>query len=272
MGKDNEGPFGSASVAEGYRLRLEPVIFAPWARRLIDFVGLAPGQVVLDVASGTGVVARAAAVRTGPRGRVIASDISPGMLAHVATGVDPSGAKVETLECSATALKLPDASVDVVLCQQGFPFIPDRAAAAREMRRVLRPGGKAGVAVWLAGKRLEPIQTYSEVLQAQGVPEPFPQAYVTDQRRMSVAEVEQALKAGGFTAVEVATQELELAWPDLEAAVLGITGTPFAPAFTALDGAAQGRVLTAVRGRLTGGDGKPIRQVMTAVQGKGTAG
>jgi ubiquinone/menaquinone biosynthesis C-methylase UbiE len=264
-------PFGSASVADGYRQHLQPVIFEPWAQRLLDFVGLAPGQIVLDVASGTGVVARAAAARTGPGGRVIASDISPGMLAHVATGADPHGAKIETLECSATELRLPDASVDVVFCQQGFPFIPDRVAAAHEMRRVLRPGGKAGAAVWLAGARQEPFETFTEVLQAQGVPEPFPKAYQRDQRSMSVDAVRQALEEGGFRAVEVVTQELEPAWASPGAAAMAILGTPYAPAVAALDSAAQQRLLAALRSRLTGADGKLVRQVMTAVLGKGIA-
>lgn len=271
MSTPSQSPFGAASVADGYRRHLQPVIFEPWAQRLIDFVGLTAGQIVLDVASGTGVVARAAAARTGPGGRVIASDISAGMLAHVATGVDPRGAKVSTLECSATALKLPDASVDVVFCQQGFPFIPDRVAAVREMRRLLRPGGKAGAAVWLSGARLDPFDSYADVLQAHGVPEPFPDAYNRDQRKMSVAEVRQALLDGGFADVEVVTHELELAWPGLEAAVLAIMGTPYAPAVAALDPAAQERLLAALRARLTGIDGTLGRHVMTAVLGKGTA-
>ena len=62
-----DGRFGAASVADGYRRHLQPVIFEPWAQRLIDFVGLAPGNVVLDVASGTGVVALSVHPRTGRR-------------------------------------------------------------------------------------------------------------------------------------------------------------------------------------------------------------
>jgi hypothetical protein len=88
---------------------------------------------------------------------------------------------------------------------------------------------------------------------------------------MSVGEVRQALLDGGFTDVEVATQELELAWPSLDAAVLAIMGTPYAPAVAALDQAAQERIMATLRARLTGVDGKLGRHVMTAVLGKGTA-
>lgn len=73
--------------------------------------------------------------------------------------------------------RVADSSVDVVLCQQGLPFIPDRPAALKEMARVLKPGGSAGVAVWRWSDRVEPIIVYGEALKANGVPEPFPHAY-----------------------------------------------------------------------------------------------
>jgi ubiquinone/menaquinone biosynthesis C-methylase UbiE len=98
---EGRGLFGSGSVPDGYGEDLEPVIFRPWASRLIDFVGVRPGEAVLDVAAGTGVVARAAAARVGAGGRVIASDISSGMLAQVNREVGPDAAPIETLECSA---------------------------------------------------------------------------------------------------------------------------------------------------------------------------
>jgi SAM-dependent methyltransferase len=80
--------FSSGSVAGGYREHLVPVIFAPWAQRLLGFVGVQRGQAVLDGASGTGVVARAAAARSGATGSVIATDPSAEMLAHAAA--DPA--------------------------------------------------------------------------------------------------------------------------------------------------------------------------------------
>ena len=267
------GLFEAASVPDGYRRYLEPVIFEPWAQRLIDRVGLVRDQVVLDVASGTGVVARAAAGRVGAGGRVIASDISPGMLADVAARVEPAAgvAAVETLECSATELRLPDASVDVVFCQQGFQFIPDPDAAAREMGRVLRAGGAVGVAVWLSGRGPEPFDTYANVLQGEGVDEPFPGAYTSSNFTMSIGEVEEALVAGGFDEVAVTAEELELARASPEAAALGITGTPYGPAVATLDGERQRRLMTTLRQRMTGRDGAAARPVTTAVLGCGTA-
>src|SRR5437588_7065494 len=84
--------FRQGSVPENYERRLAPVVFEPWARVLIGMVGVAPGDTVLDVASGTGVVARLAAAAAGPEGRVVASDISSAMLAHAAAQAAASGA------------------------------------------------------------------------------------------------------------------------------------------------------------------------------------
>ena len=271
MAETEAGPFESTSVPEGYRQHLEPVIFIPWARRLIEFVRLDPDQVVLDVASGTGVVARAAAHCVGVGGRVIASDISPAMLAHVTTELADNMAEVQTLECSATDLLLPDGSVDVVLCQQGFPFIPDRVAAAKEMHRVLRPGGRIGVAVWLSGARLDPFETYVEVLKEEGIPEPFPRAYDVARFTMSVDEVEQVLIEGDFRQVDVIIEVLELEWDSPEAAALGIAGTPFGPSVNAVNLAQQRKVMSTLRQRMTSEAGATVRHVMTAVLGRGIA-
>jgi ubiquinone/menaquinone biosynthesis C-methylase UbiE len=264
-------PFESASVPDAYRQFLQPVIFEPWAARLLEYVGLEPGQTVLDVASGTGVVARAAATAVGPTGKVIASDLSPAMLAHVMTGLDPRGAPVETLACSATDLAVPDASIDVALCQQGFPFIPDRAAAAREMLRVLRAGGRMGAAVWLSGRRLEPFDTYADALREEGVESPFPHAYESARMSMSGEEVQQALAAGGFVDIEVDTLELELAWPSPEAAARGILGTPYGPALAALDAPRQERLQADLVARMTNPHGTAVRHLTVAVLGRGTA-
>ncbi len=267
------GLFQAGSVPDGYREHLQPVIFAPWAQRLIDWAGLGPGQTVLDVAAGTGVVTRAAAGRVGASGRVIASDISSGMLAHVSSGLDPSGAAVQILECSATELRLEDDSVDAVLCQQGLQFFPDRPAAAREMRRVLRPGGTVALAVWLSGTPLEPFDTYGRVLEEHGVAESFPRAYDVTSFAMSEDEVEQVLLAGGFTDVQLSVQQLELAWPSPRAAAIGITGTPHAPALSALDQQLRDAVVAAVGERFTDAEsGAPARHVMTAVLARADVG
>src|SRR4051794_23685639 len=129
--------FTADSVPENYERRLVPALFAPWAEVLVDVAGVCEGDVVLDVASGTGAVARAAARRAGPSGHVVASDISPAMLAFAAARAEQEGgAAIEHVEAPAAELPFEDGSFDVALCQQGLPFISDRAGAAAELRRV----------------------------------------------------------------------------------------------------------------------------------------
>jgi ubiquinone/menaquinone biosynthesis C-methylase UbiE len=265
------GAFGAGSVADGYRRLLEPVIFQPWAERLIAYIGVQDGQTVLDVASGTGVVARAAARRVGSGGRVIASDISPAMLAHVNEGAEEVGAAIETLECSATELTLPDASVDVVFCQQGLPFIPDRVGAAREMRRVLHRGGQVAVAVWCAGLHLEPFDTYTHAVEALGIPDPFPHAFDTTARQMASEEIESCLSEAGFQDVSTSIETLPLKWSTRVAAAEGIMGTPFAPTVTALPSDRQNEFMTSLQEEMSRGEHDANQHVMTAVFGRATA-
>jgi ubiquinone/menaquinone biosynthesis C-methylase UbiE len=137
-------PFGrgySGSAAENYERFFVPAIGEPHAVGLIDVAALRPGERVLDVACGTGVVARLAAERVGGTGTVGGLDFNPGMLV-VARSVTPSDLAIDWHEASAEAMPLSDESFDVVLCQLGLQFVPDRPAALREMLRVLAPGGR----------------------------------------------------------------------------------------------------------------------------------
>ncbi|MDZ5698734.1 class I SAM-dependent methyltransferase [Chelativorans sp. M5D2P16] len=132
--------------AENYQRFFVPSIGAPVADDLIDVAGLQPGERVLDVACGTGVVTRRAADRVGAGGAVSGLDVNPGMLA-VARSRTPPDIPVEWYEASAESMPLPDEAFDVVLCQMGLQFIPDKQAALREMRRVLVSGGRVFITV-----------------------------------------------------------------------------------------------------------------------------
>jgi SAM-dependent methyltransferase len=224
--------FQSDSIAENYRHYLLPTVFVPWANHLVGSMALKAGQTVLDVASGTGAVARAAATAIGPTGRVIASDFSQGMLTQVSLGADPDGAPIETLEAPATALPLDDDSVDAVLCQHGLPFVRDQPAALAEMKRVLRPGGSIGIVVWVAGMRLEPFDSYGDALRDEGIDEPFRRAWDFDSFKMTRVRLTKLL--AGFDDLTVETTSLRLNWPSVDDAVNGILGTPYGPVLSAL--------------------------------------
>ncbi len=124
-------------------------LFTPWAHDLIDRLAPPVGATALDVATGPGTVARHLAGRVTRTGRVIAADLSPAMLdIGRSKPVDVDAAPIEWIEAPAAPIPLPDASVDVVTCQQGLQFFPDKRAALVEIRRVLRPGGRAAVSIW----------------------------------------------------------------------------------------------------------------------------
>jgi ubiquinone/menaquinone biosynthesis C-methylase UbiE len=136
------------SAPELYQRYLVPTVTALWAADLIDQVAPQPGDRALDVACGTGVVARLAAERVGLSGQVAALDLNPGMLAVARALPAVTGAKIDWWEGSALALPFPEATFDVVLCQLGLQFFPDRPTALQEMRRVLKDGGRAGLSVY----------------------------------------------------------------------------------------------------------------------------
>ena len=133
----------SMAAAEAYEATFVPALFAEWAPHLCDLAGVGPGQRVLDVACGTGIVARVAADRMAGAGTVVGLDLNDAMLA-VARRVRPG---IEWRRGDAEALPFPSASFDRVLCQMALMFFPDRARALREMRRVTVPGGVAAVVV-----------------------------------------------------------------------------------------------------------------------------
>jgi SAM-dependent methyltransferase len=255
----------SGSVAEGYRAYLEPVIFEPWADELVRFAGVAPGQEVLDVAAGTGAVSRAAARATGPDGRVVASDLSEDMLAQVIRGDEP--AVVETVVCSAIELDLASGTVDVVLCQQGLQFFGDRAAAAGEMRRVLRPGGRVAAAVWLAGVPLHPFGLYGEVVLAAGLEEPVD----IGRFMMSPDELGALLAGSGFEGIELETRELAFRWGSTAAGAQGVAGTPYQAFLSTLAPERLRDVMGELERAVDAATGPDGEFTMSAVLGRATA-
>jgi ubiquinone/menaquinone biosynthesis C-methylase UbiE len=136
------------SAAELYQRYLVPAVTALWAVDLVDRAALQPGERVLDVACGTGVVARLAAQRVEQTGQVAALDLNPGMLAVARALPAARGAMIDWYEGSALALPFSDAVFDVALCQLGLQFFPDCSLALREMRRVLASGGRLALNVF----------------------------------------------------------------------------------------------------------------------------
>lgn len=131
----------SDNGAENYERYFVPAIGHPVSAELVATASLQPGERVLDVGCGTGVIARQAAAAVGATGSVTGVDVSDEMI-ELAGTLPSTGAPIEWRQGDAAALPFADGTFDVVLCQMSLMFVEDRAAAAREMHRVLVPGGR----------------------------------------------------------------------------------------------------------------------------------
>lgn len=131
-------------AARAYETLMVPALFGPWSPKVADAAQLTPGQRVLDLACGTGILAREAATRTGPDGSVTGLDPAPGMLA-VARQLAPG---LTWEQGVAEALPFTDRTFDAVVSQFGLMFFSDRREALGEALRVLAPRGRLTVAVW----------------------------------------------------------------------------------------------------------------------------
>lgn len=160
MPKSDDLPEVSVEAAKGYEALFVPAIFTPWPQHVIAAAAIQPGETVLDVATGTGVLARACRDVTGPSGKVVGLDPLPAMLT-VAAEVAPD---IEWSNAPAENIGFHDGSFDKVVSQFGMMFFRDRAQAAREMLRVLKPNGRLGLAVWDDADNIPVYRTLIEVL------------------------------------------------------------------------------------------------------------
>ena len=141
---------GEAPVnpAETYERYMVPALFAPAAEHLLAVARLRPGERILDVGTGTGIVARLAAPNVGPTGSVTGLDASPAMLSVARAMAAEEGVSIDWDEGQAEALPYPDECFDLVLSQFALMFFAGRQTALAEMRRVLVPGGRMALSVF----------------------------------------------------------------------------------------------------------------------------
>lgn len=137
----------TGSIPENYDRYMVPLIFEPFADDLARrAAALSPGA-VLEIAAGTGVVTRALAPRLGAAATYVVTDLNQPMLDHAAAR-QPGDTRITWRQADAMALPFANAAFDVVCCQFGAMFFPDRTTAYREARRVLKPGGRFLFNVW----------------------------------------------------------------------------------------------------------------------------
>jgi SAM-dependent methyltransferase len=154
----------SGTAAECYERYFVPVIGRPAADGLIAVADPQPGERVLDVACRTGIVARLAADAVGAGGQVAGVDIAPEMIDVARAAPAPAAPAIDWRVGDAASLPFADGSFDLVTCQMGLMFVPDRGAAVAEMRRVLAPGGR--VAITTPGRIPPPFEAMERAIVA----------------------------------------------------------------------------------------------------------
>ena len=130
------------------RSKKVPAMFAPLAAATLDVITLDHDDVILDVACGTGIVARTLRERLGPQARIIGADLNEGMITTARSLTDAVSKSCEWHIAPVNELPFGDQEFTVVICQQGFQFFPDERGALTEMQRVLRGGGQAVISIW----------------------------------------------------------------------------------------------------------------------------
>ncbi|MCP8686544.1 class I SAM-dependent methyltransferase [Marinobacterium sedimentorum] len=237
----------SRNPAETYEHYFVPAMFLPWATLLLRHAAPQAGERVLDVACGTGIVARQAAPMVGADGQVVAIDMNPAMLAVARAQPVPSGATINWQEGNAMALPSPDGAFDVVLCQHGLQFMPDPVGALSEMHRVLAPGGRALVIVLQALGRHPVFEALMESVARQlSLPV---SAVMTPFALHDADELRALCTAAGFKKVDILLESTKVRFPEPERFVpLAVSSSAAAvPAFAQLDAPARAALLEAVR-------------------------
>lgn len=167
----NEPWYFDDDPSELYERLLVPSKFLPWAEELIGLGNPQSGEKVLDIACGTGTVTRLIPPRVGSSGSVTGLDFNAGRLDVAASLPVPSGCAIEWQEGDACTLPFDSGMFDLVFCQQGLQFFPDKPKAMKEMHRVLVPGGRLILGVWRSAEHQPGGYAMAEALERHVSPE-----------------------------------------------------------------------------------------------------
>lgn len=218
--------------AEAYEKTIAQNIFVPWREDLLERAAPKPGETVLDLACGTGIVTRKLVELLAGTGKIVGLDINPMMLGVARTLVPTDGTPVEFHEGSGTEMPFEDGTFDLVVCQQGLQFFPDHAAGLGEIRRVLKPGGRAVVSTW-RGLDDQPFMkavdgVVTKHLGNAGFSPPFSLS--------DTGLVEQLARDAGFAQVgaQVVVKHLHIPEPDKFAPVMMMGAAAVLPEFAGL--------------------------------------
>ena len=219
----------------------------PSARLIIESMRLKAGDVMLDLACGTGLIARQAHPLVRPGGRVVGADVNQAMMAAAAS---LAGGGIEWVRAPAENLPFDDATFTHVACQQGFQFFPDALAAAHEAHRVLKTRGTLTATIWATPGHNPYIETQLELLAA------LDDTITASARAATPTDADELLRdiatEAGFHAIDLSLLEHSIEVDDLRSFFLDQTATtPWAPVIGRLSPSEQNQLADEFVARLS---------------------
>lgn len=239
----NSIAFAGGNLPRFYDEGLVPVIFADYAADMARRVSILNPGSVLEIAAGTGIVTRALRDALAPAAKLVATDLSPAML-EIAKPKFRAGEAVTFQPADALALPFADGSFDVVACQFGTMFYPDKDKGHREAFRVLKPGGRYIFNVWDAHRNV-PFARIAHELVLRLMPDD-PPPFMKIPFGYGFDPIQDSLVAAGFADVTAFVVAIDKALPDARLFATGVVGgTPFGDQL-----AARGMAIEPVIGQL----------------------
>lgn len=216
----------AGSIPEIYDRFLVPLIFEAYARDLSERIAKLRPLDVLESAAGTGVLTRATTAVLPAEARIVATDLNQPMLDHAAAR-QPRDERITWQQADAAALPFPDQTFDVVACQFGVMFFPDKVRCYREALRVLKPGGHFLFSVWDRIAENEFADVVTEALAGLFPHDPPRFMARTPHGYHDTEKIRDELSAAGFASVAIATRgDTSKAASPLEPAIAYCQGTP----------------------------------------------
>lgn len=234
------------SAAEVYEKVLVPLWMGPWAEALLELVAIQPGEVVLDVACGTGVTTRLAERCVREIGQVTGLDVNASMLS-IARSL-AAGSPITWIEGDVSNTELASNSINTVICQHGYQHFPDKSRALAELLRVLAPKGRLAMSIWADHS------VYTSALCSaveQHISPEIANIQRSHRETPSAKELIVALEEAGYRDVSVHKQTLEIRVPEAREFVpLHLSSMPISAAFEALSDIKKEMLICAVESAL----------------------
>lgn len=236
----------AGSAPERYERNMVPAIFEPFARGLLGYANLHKGEHIIDVACGTGIVARLAWPLVTRGGRVVGLDVSAAMLDVARSVAEEAGMSIEWQESDAASMPIADGAFDAALCQLGLQYFADRHAALMEMHRLLRASGRLVLSV------LRPVEyNPGHALFADVLERHVSKAAAATRRAPFVLsdrnEIRELVTGAGFHDVVIQLDVRVVRFPSAEAMIrIMMVGTPLAAAMAEADAAVLQTVIAEV--------------------------